>query len=498
MSRVVLFYGEQTLLDKYNNHVVEKLNEKSPEKGRKSTASVGFTRGIRQMMEDIETYDPSNSLFRSPAGGLFDTKKDFYRPISLLITDLGLMFGIRSPSSWQVISDLRNQNIISEFFSARLKVFLSITNKIRLKTYFANGGQKEQFSPLLQSVETPEQSNDDPIFRDIDEDTLVDLLNTSMELHDCFYVICLKYAQQDKVEQHRKVNQQDEVDQLDEISTILNGLVCLTACTVYIRLEKNAKAFEYLKYIPKDDTPEFAMCRGLLHHVKGECKKAMECYETVLEYSQDPYTILSTHKALADLLTQCFQLKKAKNKLEEAIKLHEEIYGEGSETIILSNLMLDLGALFRLLGEFQSAIEHVQRAEQIQKRMTRCTSIDVITLSIVMADLYSKLRQNDRSLDYLERALCLSHKIFGEHNVTSQLLNIYVNAAVVYVECARFKEALSLQERSLKLAESLYGDTLHPGNTVEIEEKLELKILFGLFTKSFLSSSQQIVLIIEI
>ena len=186
--------------------------------------------------------------------------------------------------------------------------------------------------------------------------------------------------------------------------------------------------------------------------------------------SQDPSRKLFFLQALLRPLTQCFQLRKAKSKLEDAMELHDEIYGEGSETIILSDLMLRLGLLYLQLEEISSAIETLQRVEQMQKRITRCTDLNVINLNIHMAFSYSRLCQNDRALDCLEKALCLSHKIFGEHNISSELLKLYGNAANVYAQCARFDEALSLQKRSLKLAESLYGDTPHPGRIVEIEE----------------------------
>ena len=230
MSRVALLYREQALLDEYNNYVTKKLNEKSPEtkrkstvdftraigqmmheividdafnilkSSRKSTLSVGVTRGICQLVEDNATYHPIDSLNKIPIGGLFDTKKDFHRLISLLLTDLGLVFDIRSPSPWQVISELQNQDIFSETDSANLKVCLSIANEIRLKAYFANGGQKELYSPLLQSPDTTEQSTDDPIFRDFDEDTLVRLLSTSYDMHGRCQEFCFKYARQGEVD----------------------------------------------------------------------------------------------------------------------------------------------------------------------------------------------------------------------------------------------------------------------------------------------------------
>ena len=213
------------------------------------------------MIEDLETYDSGKSFFGSPAGDLFDTKRDFYRLISLLLTDLGMVCAIRPPSPWQVISLLQN---FSESTSASLKVCLSIANEIRLKTYFANGGQKELFSPLLQSQDTTEQSTDDPIFRHIDEDTLVCLLTTSTELHRRCRKIC-KYIQQNAVVQQDEVGQQDEVVQQDEVQQHEVGILrnplfhseAIVRCTAYFRLKNFDRALESLKYIP-EDSPQYA------------------------------------------------------------------------------------------------------------------------------------------------------------------------------------------------------------------------------------------------
>ena len=452
MSRVTFLYGEQALLNEYNHRVAEKLNEKSPETKRKSTSSVGFTRGIRQTMEDIVTYDPFNSYLESPDGSLFDTKKDFYRLISLLLTDLGLVFDIRSPSPWRVISELQNRDIIGESDSANLKVCLSIANEVRLETYFANGGQKERFCPLPQSPDTPEQSTNDPIFRNLDEDTLVCLLITGYDVHRRCQEFCLKYFQQ------------DEMDASILRNPSVSFPMALIKERLYSRLQNYDKASECLKSISKN-SPEYDLrlnAQAHYHKYNAEWEKAIECYEIALEYSKDQIGHILLHRDLANVLIQRLQFDKARYNLEKAMKVHDEMFGEGSETILLRDLMLELGTLFHCLGDMQSAIQTFQRVDQMQKRTTRCTDIDMIHLNIHMALSYSRLGQDVRSLDYLERALCFSHKAFGEHTLISELLKIYQHAGVVYTNCARYDEALSMLEQSLKLAQSLYGDTAHP------------------------------------
>ena len=436
MSRVSLLYGEQGLLDEYNNHVDEKLNKKSSKTKRQSTSTVGFTRGIEQLMDDIVTHDPNSSYLDLPVGGLFDTKKHFYRLISLLLLHLGLVFDIRSPSPWQIISELRNRNIISESDSANLKVCLSIANEIRLKAYFANGGQKELFSPLLQNPDATEQSTDDPIFRDFNEDTLVRLLSTSYDLHGRCQGFGLKYLQQ------------DEVDAKILRKPCSHSRVWLMS-TLYFRLEKFSKALECIKSIPKD-SPEYATCliiRGRDHAVKREYKKAMECFEVALEYSQDPCDSLLLHHRLAESLSHCHQFKKAKYMLEKAMKLHDEIYGEGYETTFFIKLMLDLDTIHYALDDISSFDEMCQRFKQMTKRRDALETqgFDVTAIDIKKnfhkAQWFSRFGQNDQSSDCLKEALHLTHKVVGQHNLSSGLLKTYRDAAVVYRKCGRYHDA---------------------------------------------------------
>ncbi len=456
MSRASLLYGEQALLDEYNQHVTEKLNVTLSETGRKSNTTSGFARGMQQMMEDVDTYNPYYSYLgiHGTIGGLFDTKKQFYRLISLLLADLGLIFDIRSSSPWHVIAELQNRGIIGESDSASLKVALSIANEIRLKTYFANGGQKELFSPLLQSTNAAQQFTEVPIFRDFDEDILVRLLTTSNDMFQRCRLFCSTY------------NEQDEVDaSVLRIPTVWPSKAKVSA-QLYSRLQNFPKALESLKSVPKD-SPDYAGCvnmQGSLYMDLGEYEKAIECFEIASECVQNEVVAFLFN--LANALRQSCQFAKAKIKLEEALRLHNEISRDGEETIFSSRIMLTLGILFYQLRDMGSAIETLQKVEQLQKQLKSCGDMDVIQLNLFMALALSESNeqsQHDQTFLYLGRVLKLSHQIFGEHNLSSELSNIYYYVGKVYANCKLNDAALSWYERSLELLESVHGDTPNAG-----------------------------------
>jgi tetratricopeptide (TPR) repeat protein len=66
-------------------------------------------------------------------------------------------------------------------------------------------------------------------------------------------------------------------------------------------------------------------------------------------------------------------------------------------------------------------------------------------------------------LEYVEKALNLSKKLFGREDLSYELAKIYINAGTVYEHCNRNDEALSLYKKCLEMTELVFGDNPHPG-----------------------------------
>ena len=154
------------------------------------------------MILDVDIYHPNKCYLGSyyTVGAIFDAKKEFYRVISLLLSDLGLIFDIRSPSPWHVIAELCTRGIIGESDKASIKECLSIANEIRLKAYYAYNKQKEILSPIPRYTSTTKQSTGELIFNDFNEDILVNFLSTSNDIHTRCHKFCLKFYEEDKID----------------------------------------------------------------------------------------------------------------------------------------------------------------------------------------------------------------------------------------------------------------------------------------------------------
>ena len=458
MSRTSYLYGDRTLLDEYNEHVAEKLNKTSTE--GKTTRSVGFIRGIHQMMLDIKAYHPYYTYLGAHCapGGVFDAKNQFYRLISLLLSDLGLILNIKSPSPWQIISELLSQEIIDESVSASIKVCLSIANEIRLKTYFRNDGQKEVFSPIPEYLSNTEQSFDVPTFGDSDEDIVVRLLSTSNDIAKRCLDFALKYFEQDEIDTSILQN-----------ASFKSSRAYLMG-SLYSRLQNFPKALECMK-LQSEDSQNYSIClndQGIIYSELGEFEKSIECFERALKVhyqneDNSSLNVLSCVNSIAVCLMQMGKYEEARIKLEETIRKHNEIHGEGFQSINLHDLILNLGRTYHDCGDIKSAIGACQKAEEMQSRLVDMPNLNVIHLNLYMARSLSESDQPAKSIEYMKRALQFGHKVFGEHNLSIKLGEIYVFAGMVYERCHLEDDALSFLQRSLQLLQLLTDDNPHQG-----------------------------------
>ena len=460
MSRAALLYGDRVLLDEYNEYVAEKLNTKSKSVAEaKSTKTIGFIRGMQVMMLDVETYNPKNSYLGEYGyiGALFDAKKQFYRLISLLLLDLGLIFDVRFPSPWQVISELQTRGIVPESESVKIKVCLSIANEIRLKTYFANNGQKELFSPVPQNANTTKESADVPIFRDFNEDMLVRLLVTSDDMCSRCREFCLKFIQQGNI----------DIGLFQKPS--LGFSKAMRLGYLYLRLQNLQKALKWMESESKDSLNSFHG-KGFVHFECQKYEKSVECFEEALQlhYKNEEKSNLDVVKCINGLAVALMHMGKNKlaiSKLEEAIRKHSEIYREGSQTMALMSLLLNLGFGYRNIGDVSQAVETFKKVQELEKGLTNVPDQEMIHINLNMAVSLSDLGEHAQSLEYLERALRRSHIVFGEHTISSRLAHIYEVVASVYCRCNLDTEAVYFFKRSLNLFHLVFGDKPHPGKT---------------------------------
>ena len=95
----------------------------------------------KQVQEDLENFFTGSNISKLKTKNTINVKKDVYRSTTLFVSALGRIHNIHASSSFDVITDLANRQIISSFAEHNLKYAVALACEIRLKWYMKNKQQ---------------------------------------------------------------------------------------------------------------------------------------------------------------------------------------------------------------------------------------------------------------------------------------------------------------------------------------------------------------------
>ncbi|XP_019644151.1 PREDICTED: uncharacterized protein LOC109485155, partial [Branchiostoma belcheri] len=133
LRRVTYLTGDESLVDEYTS-IVNKSVDHSPVLSRLSAMLI-----LNVIIREIKNVEPTDQLL--------DVKKEIYRFPSVAVDVLSICCGITIPSAWGMIEELHKTQRISDEDAHHLTVLISISAELRLRTYIANGGQKDKTTP---------------------------------------------------------------------------------------------------------------------------------------------------------------------------------------------------------------------------------------------------------------------------------------------------------------------------------------------------------------
>ncbi|CAH1256840.1 Hypp1730 [Branchiostoma lanceolatum] len=150
LRRYVFLAGEEALVNEYEEMISEIITD-------------GLLSNFQSRLSAMQIlYENREQFFNlEPTGQLLNVKKDIYRFPGIAIELLALCCQITQSSAWDVIDRLKEMEKIQEENATHLTVLTSISAELRLRTYMANGGQKDDLSPLAQ-MEYQSQSHEVP------------------------------------------------------------------------------------------------------------------------------------------------------------------------------------------------------------------------------------------------------------------------------------------------------------------------------------------------
>ncbi|CAH1268090.1 Hypp3827 [Branchiostoma lanceolatum] len=139
LRRFVFLAGEEALVDEYRERLSKTITDDLLSHFKSHLSAIQILYDDRDHFHNLE-----------PTGQLLNVKKDIYRFPGIAIELLALCCHVALSSAWDVIDRLKELGKIGEENATHLKVLTSISVELRLRTYMANGGQKDNLSPLAQ------------------------------------------------------------------------------------------------------------------------------------------------------------------------------------------------------------------------------------------------------------------------------------------------------------------------------------------------------------
>lgn len=237
---------------------------------------------------------------------------------------------------------------------------------------------------------------------------------------------------------------------------------------------------------------------GELEQERGELSRAIECYQKALSINQEIYEDLP-HPSIFTLLQKLGRVHLSQGELEEAqryfelaLKKIQERYRSAYHPDVVA-ILIDLGELSIASKNYSEAILHYREALEMQKKMKRSPLEATILMGLGIAhrglekpeeavaayesvlrtpdlsdatlaatlnnlgNAYSDLRETEKALQTLERALSIQRQIHGRE-ATSSMETALSNLGNVYLELGRFDQAIGCFNQSLAIQVGRFGE----------------------------------------
>eukprot|EP00058_Branchiostoma_floridae_P003364 XP_002588852.1 hypothetical protein BRAFLDRAFT_99564 [Branchiostoma floridae] len=418
-----IYQRHQTLVDDY----VGIVNKVLKVDGGKMT---------QQLAKEMIRENFVNSQDQSPTATLLDVKKEIYRFPSLAVDCLALSSNTVPSTVWQTIEDMKTKEVISAENAHHLKVLVSISAELRLRTYIANGGQKENLSALSAMT----ASHDKSIYQ-------------TSNLQKVLYIPDLKQL----FRYYFTANPLKKLFTLDDKFTLLHSTLYDSSAGVkgdLYRLCNNnmdaVKCYEEALQNPVRGPEHAALLfnLGLSLASSGEHRKAIHHYEQALQMFRAIYTARVWHD-LGDP-------RKAIRYRELALQMYRAIYGETAAHPNIALTLAFLAGLWKYLDK-NKAVSYAQQALE----MTRIRGDDarnVTALALTnLGSVWWDLDEHEKAISCNEETLQILRRIYGESAAHPRIANVLNNLGTDYGKMGHPRKAISYIDQALRMGRKIHG-----------------------------------------
>ncbi|KAI8500003.1 hypothetical protein Bbelb_223200 [Branchiostoma belcheri] len=484
LRRVTYLTGDESLVDEYTS-IVNKSVDRSPVLSRLSAMTI-----LEDNIREIKNVEPTCQLL--------DVKKEIYRFPSVAVDVLSICCGITIPSVWGMIEELHKTDRISHENAHHLTVLISISAELRLRTYIANGGQKDRLSPLTE-MKLDKHDVDDTIVEGLITQQLLQLgasirhFVTALEeadgdeekQFDILYALgSVSLSRGDygkaKIYYERALSVGNNIYQNAPVVSSLLGNI--GSCWSYLgdqgkAISYHEQSLKMMKAIYGETTPHPNIAKSLNNiggcwsHL-GDQRKALSYYEQSLKMMKAIYGETTPHPDIASSLNNignCLRdlgdRRKAISYYEQSLKMRKAIYGETTPHPDIASSLNNIGNCWNDLGDQRKAISYHEQSLKIMKAIYGETTPHPHIASSLnnIGNCWSHLGDQRKAISYYEQSLKMRKAIYGETTPHPDIASSLNNIGKCWSDLGDERKAISYYEQSLKMRKAIYGETTpHP------------------------------------
>ncbi|XP_019625557.1 PREDICTED: uncharacterized protein LOC109470898 [Branchiostoma belcheri] len=459
LRNVTLLHGDQRLVEEYQNAmetIFAQFTHSSTE-----NVSLAIKQGQVQLRQDIGKFGEYEITER-----IIDVKKEMYRFPTVMIDTLALCLEIPPTNLWDTVDKMKLSQKISDDNAHHLRVLLSISAELRLRTYMTNKGQKESMSALTQALYRESDDDEFSVVR------LVFPCDWRQLLRYQYTAVPLKKLLSKLTDE----NVSSYTDHLLTTSLCQRSLdakvdACMALSLNQLAVSHLEKYIEQMKAAEGSSPTDLALALGNLGSAwsgLAEYETAVKYYEQALETFGQDRDSTDTARLLNNLGVTWERLGHHQTALgyhERALVMLRSLFGQESNHLDIARCLSHIGTAWYRSGNNQVAITYSKQSlNMIAALYGDNTGYDDIMIQPLetLGSAWYLEHDYKKAQGYFERALEICQTLFGRFSNNPDTATCLSNLASVSGVLGQHEKAIKYYQQALEMQRAIYGpDAAH-------------------------------------